>query len=168
MAGEEKPNMYGSYILSTTLTKGFSILEYIAENQPGTPPQIQKDVGLTKGNVHRLLATLEYLGYITKMKDGYYLTYKMFVLGNTVHKTRDLSKVARNYMENLSENTKQNVYLCVPRENNMISLDHVTQVNDIQIVNDQLDIIDPWHFLETIRQDISVYRALPVSSPSRR
>ncbi|MEA1912168.1 MAG: helix-turn-helix domain-containing protein, partial [Spirochaetota bacterium] len=73
-----------NYVLSTTVIKTFNILEYIAANQPVSPPDVAKGLQLPRSSVHRLLATLVSMGYVTKDKSGYYLSFKLFELGNSI------------------------------------------------------------------------------------
>jgi IclR family transcriptional regulator, KDG regulon repressor len=125
-----------SYTISTTLTKAFAILEYIAEHQPVKAAEIVGSLGLTKGNVHSLLASLEYLGYVEKHGGGFSLSFKVHSLGNTVPLTRDIAATARPVMERIAEEVQANVYLTAPVDNKIVNLERVVPSADIQIAND--------------------------------
>lgn len=130
------PTKHGSYVLSTTLQKAFAILEYIGEHQPVTVPALQTDLGMTKGNVHRLLATLDYLGYVSRSGDGYRLTFRMYALGKTVPMTRDIVTAAGPVMHRIAEEERVNVYISVASNNRMVNIERVQARHEIQVADD--------------------------------
>ena len=125
-----------SYILSTTLQKAFQIVECIGERQPVGAPEIQRATGLTKGNVHRLLATLQHLDYVHRGADGYVLTFKMFALGNTVPTTRDIVQLARPYLDRIAGEFAVTAYLSVRTGLQMVNLDRARPNADISVSDD--------------------------------
>ncbi len=131
-----RPERQRSYIISTTLTKAFGILECIAEHQPIGTPEIIRRLQLSKGNVHSLLASLEYLGYVEKHENAFSLTFKLHSLGNTVPLTRDIAAAARPVMERIALDMQANVYLTAPADNKMVNLERVIPPADIQVAND--------------------------------
>lgn len=134
-----------SYSLATTVQKAFRILECIGKNQPVKAPVIVKKLELTRGNVHRLLVTLEALGYVERSEEGTYaLTYKMFALGNTVPKSTRLDEIARPFMRKLSEHIRENVYLSVLHRDSIVILDKVRHPRAVSIDRD-LELIYPLH-----------------------
>lgn len=134
-----------SYSLATTVQKAFRILECIGKNQPVKAPVIVKKLDLTRGNVHRLLITLEALGYVERSEEGTYsLTYKMFALGNTVPTSMRLDEIARPLMRRLSEYIRENVYLSVLHQDSIIILDKVRHPRAVSIDRD-LELIYPLH-----------------------
>ena len=134
-----------SYSLATTVQKAFRILECIGKNQPVRAPFVVKKLDLSRGNVHRLLITLEALGYVEKSEEGTYsLTYKMFALGNTVPKSTKLDEIARPFMRRLSQHIRENVYLSVLHQESIIILDKVRHPRAVSIDRD-LELIYPLH-----------------------
>ncbi|MBN2049772.1 MAG: IclR family transcriptional regulator [Spirochaetales bacterium] len=134
-----------SYSLATTVQKAFRILECIGKNQPVKAPFIVKKLDLTRGNVHRLLITLEALGYVERSEEGTYaLTYKMFALGNTVPKSTRLDEIARPFMRKLSEYIRENVYLSVLHRDSIVVLDKVRHPRAVSIDRD-IELIYPLH-----------------------
>ena len=55
-----------SYSLAKTVGKAFGLLEALAAKQPARPPELAAQLTISRSNVHRLLATLEQLGYVEK------------------------------------------------------------------------------------------------------
>ena len=130
-------NKTGSYTLAATVKKAFTILEFIAEHQPARAAAIARSLGLTRGNVHRLLATLESLGYIEQSSDGSYrLTFKVFRLGNSIPETRKLSEFAHPFMQKLSQYCQENVYLVQRYDYNAICVDEVDSPNPLTLHRD--------------------------------
>jgi len=103
-----------SYSAAKTVEKAFRLLEILSETQPARPSELVQQLGLTRSNVHRLLATLEHLGYVTKNSDtGYCLSLKMFILGNRDPWKSKLSEIAHPYMMRLAEISQENVNLAL-------------------------------------------------------
>ena len=130
-------NKTKSYTLAATVKKAFAILEFIAEHQPVRAAVIARSLNLTRGNVHRLLATLEALKYIEQLNDGgYRLTFKVFMLGNRIPQTRKLSEVAHPLMQQLSHACQENVYLVQRYDNSAICVDEVDSLNPLTVHRD--------------------------------
>ncbi len=118
-------NETNSYVLATTVIKAFQVLEYIAAHQPVQPSGISKGLGLTRANVHRLLATLISIGYVEKWQTGYGLTFKLFQLGSTVPLNKSLRDVAKSIMSDLEQVAHENIYLNVLSEDVVLAIDEV-------------------------------------------
>jgi len=118
------------------------MLECIGQYQPILPTQIQQHLQFDKSSVHRLLATLEHLGYIKRIEPGYILTYKMYALGNTVPSSREIIQLAKPHMENLSKKVKHNISLCVENQNNIIRIFLVEFPGHLRVAKEQ-DLIFP-------------------------
>ena len=79
-------------------------------------------VSLNKSTVHRLLASLIMLGYVSK-DDGtgkYLLTVKMFEVGSRVVHKLDMLTAAKPYLETLSGITGEAVHLVVRSGNEIV------------------------------------------------
>ena len=125
-----------SYPISTTLVKGFSVLECIAEHQPVRASGIIRRLGFSKGNTYHLLAALEHLGYVRKVDEGYELTSRMYAIGNTVPITRHVASIARPIMARIAGEEGIHVYLTVPSKLRMVNLERAQPTSDIQVAND--------------------------------
>jgi IclR family KDG regulon transcriptional repressor len=105
--------------------KAFSVIEFIAAHQPVQPSAVCKGLGLTRANVHRLLATLVHLGYVEKSESGYQLSFKLFQLGSTVPVKKQLRDMAKSKMYDLEKIARENVYLNVLSEDTVIAIEEV-------------------------------------------
>jgi IclR family transcriptional regulator, KDG regulon repressor len=132
-----------SYTPVRTIEKCFSLLEHIAGRQPVRIPDIVQSLGLNRGNVHRLLATLERLGYVERLEDGKVrLSYKIFKMGSTVPHTRKLDEVTKPFMHRLSEMSDETVNLGVLCADSVIYLDKVEAKQYLRL-DHQIGEIDP-------------------------
>ncbi len=119
------------------------MLEYIADRQPVRIPEIVKAVGLNRANVHRLVATLERLGYVERLEDGkVHLSYKIFKMGSTVPHSRKLDEVTKPFMHQLSELSGETVNLGVLYADSVIYLDKVEAKQHLRL-DHQIGEIDP-------------------------
>lgn len=75
--------------------------------------EISKAVGLHKSIVHALLITMEDEGFVQKdpVTNQYFMTYKVFRLGNIVSENIELKAVALPFMINLRDLTGESVAL---------------------------------------------------------
>jgi IclR family KDG regulon transcriptional repressor len=132
-----------SYTPVRTIEKCFSVLELVAGRQPVRIPEIVQALGLNRGNVHRLLATLERLGYVERLEDGKIrLSYKIFKMGSTVPHTRKLDEVTKPFMHRLSELAGETVNLGVLYADSVIYLDKVEAKQYLRL-DHQIGEIDP-------------------------
>ncbi len=120
-----------TYPLATTVMKALSILEFIAHNQPVQPAVMTRELKLTRANVHRLLATLMRTGYIEKGQSGYQLSLKLFQLGSTVPIKEQLRDLAREQMHQLERIVRENVYLTVLYNDQVIAIEEVKSVHTV-------------------------------------
>jgi DNA-binding IclR family transcriptional regulator len=115
-----------SYSPAKTVEKALRLLEIIREEQPVRPAALTARLGLTRSNVHRLLATLEELSYVEKTADSAYrLGLKAFVLGTGVMRRDELLGAARANMITLAELANENVNLGVRLGKEVLYLDKV-------------------------------------------
>lgn len=72
-------------------------------------------MGIHKSTIHALLVTLEDEGFVAKHeeKNKYFLTYKLFKLGNIVSDHISIKSIALPYMESLCKETNESVALNV-------------------------------------------------------
>ncbi|MFP4206569.1 MAG: IclR family transcriptional regulator [Spirochaetaceae bacterium] len=131
---ESSNNNTKSYRPTETVLKAFRILEYISEHGSVKPAQITRALGLSRTNVHRLLATLLQVGYVTKdPTHGYRLSFKLFKLGSRVPLSRDLRDVARPVMNDLMRRANENVYLTVLYGHMVIAVEEIKSANPLSL-----------------------------------
>lgn len=142
-SNERSNNKTSSYAPAKTLEKGFRILELLGEKQPMRVPDITAVLELNRANVHRLLATLERLGYVEKTEDQRVrLSYQLFKLGNTVPHSRKLDEVAKPAMNEIAELADETVNLGVHHRHQVIYLDKVECRHSLRL-DHQIGETDP-------------------------
>ena len=120
-----------TYPIATTVAKALGILEYIALHQPVHPSIMSKELGLTRANLHRLLATLVRTGYIEKSNSGYQLSLKLFRLGSTVPIKEQLRDLARVHMHELERIARENIYITVLYNDEVIAIEEVKSAHTV-------------------------------------
>ncbi len=122
------------YTPSTTVLKAFNLLEFISNNQPVKPSFISERLGLTRTNVHRLLATLMEIGYVTKdPRKGYRLSFSVFKLGSRVPMSQDLREIAKPLMVDLGRIANENIYLTVLYGRMVIAIEEIKSNNPLSL-----------------------------------
>jgi len=134
-----------SYSTAKTVQKAFKILEILAEKQPLRPPDLVKHLKLTRSNVHRLLSTLEDLGYIEKSDDSRFrLTFKVFIVGSTIPVRNHLTDIARPYIVRLAEIAQENVNLAIMYEQKVLYIDKIESSHYLKL-DQPIGRTDPLH-----------------------
>ncbi|MBL0690869.1 MAG: IclR family transcriptional regulator [SAR324 cluster bacterium] len=105
----------------------FDVLEQFT-NQKGDLgiTELSRALGLHKNNIFRLLATLETRGYIEQdLNTGNYkLGTKILELNLAYHKHTSLLKIARSVLDNLVAEVKENSYLGLVKNNQVVYVEH--------------------------------------------
>ena len=99
----------------------FQVVEMLAEHGEMGLMEISAALGLHKSTVHRLLMSLVYMGYAKQDAETqkYMLSYKIVSMAGKILDRMDILKVAKPYMERLSDLSGETVHL-VQREGNNI------------------------------------------------
>ncbi len=114
-----------------SLQKSMEILECFAEKQPLGVTEISEKLGLYKSNVHNILMTFTALGYLEHDKETgkYHLGASVMTLSRAFREGLDITKVAVPFMRQIANETKELVYLTIPREDEVIYLEVVSPEN---------------------------------------
>ncbi len=101
------------------------------------PAEISEGMGLSRTNVHRLLATLTSIGYVVRDAERRFrLSFKVFALGSRVVTSQDLRETAKPVLVELMNETNENTYLNVMHENHVIAIDEVRSRNPLSVKHD--------------------------------
>ena len=114
--------------MDKTLAKGLRLLEVLAlSERPRGITELAGDLGLTKSNVHRVLATLQATGYVQQLQynSHYELTTKVWHLGMHVIGRNSLVKAARPAMKRLADVTQETVHLSVLEDIYVVYIDKI-------------------------------------------
>jgi len=95
-----------------SLARGLEVITtFDAANAALTIAQVSERTGLARPTAHRLLLTLEELGYVVNTNHGYMLTPKVVDLGLAYVSSRGIQRIAQPHMETLVTATDQSVSL---------------------------------------------------------
>jgi len=121
--------------MDKSLTKGLRLIEVLARSdEPRGVTDLATELDFTKSNVHRVLATLQQLGYVRKhaSDSSYELTTKVWELGSHVIGRVDLIKTARPSMVRLAEQTGETVHLSMLDDTDVVYLDKIESGHHIR------------------------------------
>jgi DNA-binding IclR family transcriptional regulator len=134
-----------SYSEAKTVQKALRILEMLGKQQPLSPSEISEQLKLSRSNVHRLLFTLEEMGYVEKKLDAkYYLGIKTFILGSNYFTTDNLSDIAYPHMKILADICQENVNLGVMYEHRVLYLNKIESPHNLKL-DTPMGKMDPLH-----------------------
>jgi DNA-binding IclR family transcriptional regulator len=114
--------------LSQTLSRGIKLLELIANSREGTSVRdLALEMRLPRSIVQRLLYTLENDGFLERHPSqiGYRLSMKLWVLGCAVIRRVRVRDIARPYLEELAQKTKEMAKLGVLDGHEVVYIDRV-------------------------------------------
>lgn len=103
----------------------FAIMESLAEHGPMRIIDLSESLGLHKSTVHRLLASLISMGYVTQNEQtgAYSLTYKLVELSGKILKNTDILTLVRPYAGQLSEACDETVHFVKRSGTSVVYLD---------------------------------------------
>ena len=126
----------GNIILS--VAKAMELLQALSRaEKPLTLAELTECSGYPKSTVVGLLPTMRAYDVITQTPEGKYaLGLRLFEYGRQVERKWDISRVARPYMEHLSQRTGASVMLSICEGGSVITLDQVEARDKLRIVSD--------------------------------
>lgn len=102
------------------------LLEAMVTDEEGGISALSQRLGLSKTKVFRLLATLQQRGYVAREEDGRYaLGSGAFEIGQKFLARMAVLRQAKPVMEQLCRSCDEDVYLAIPRGNDLLLLDMV-------------------------------------------
>jgi DNA-binding IclR family transcriptional regulator len=134
-----------SYSAAKTVQKALRILESLGEQQPQRPSEIARQLGLSRSNIHRLLSTLEEMGYVERRPEATYcLGFKVFMLGSNFTMPNDISDMAYPLMKRLADISQENVNLGVLYEKKVLYLNKIKSPHNLKL-DTPIGKMDPLH-----------------------
>lgn len=115
-----------------SIIRAFSILEqFNLINHELSISELKEKTGLPFSTLHRILSTMQSIGYISQNKDNdkYSLGYKLLILGNNVRSLNELKTIAKPHIVKLSEKYDETVHLAVEIDNVITFLDTAEVLN---------------------------------------
>ena len=123
-----------SYPVASTVVTAALILDTIAHRDRMRAQELAKELSLNRSTVHRMLHTLEVLGYVGKHADGYYrLTFHLFEIGNSVLHSHNLIDPAHRNLIQLSEATGYTVNHAVLYQEETLYIDKASPPSYLHI-----------------------------------
>lgn len=121
--------------MEKTVVKAFSLVEALATGAPSRGiSELGRELGLTKSNVHRLLETLQSLGYVTRRDNGTYgLSLELWRIGMSVISRLDIKGIALPYLQKLAEETGETARLTVFENDQGICIEQVQSSSPIGV-----------------------------------
>jgi len=114
----------------------FDILEELSRSSaPVGVTELARRLGQTKARVHRHLANLRSLGFVSQdeSSERYQLGWKIYRLGMSVAENFSLRRVAHPHVRRLSEDTGQTALMAMPANAEIIVIDSVQSSHHIVI-----------------------------------
>ena len=101
-----------------SVVKCLTIMEALASQGASSLSDLKNALGLDKATLHRILSTLKALGYVKQNQSDqrYFLTFKMFQVGNMVVERGGLKALIHPYLEKISADFQELVYASVMTE----------------------------------------------------
>lgn len=95
--------------------------------------ELAHELGLAKSNVHRLLQTLVYCGYVLQdsATGRYSCTMKLWQLSAMLSSDRDIKALARPYLQGLASRTQETVHLSMLSGAEVIYIDKIDSSHPI-------------------------------------
>lgn len=109
-----------------TLMRGLDVLDVVADG-PLALASLSARLGLTRSTTHRLASALVERGFLSfRAREGYSLGPKLLELGWYARQQVHLARVARPYLEALSQQTEDAVHLGILEGDHALYLDKVS------------------------------------------
>ncbi len=120
--------------LDKTVVKSLALFERLVElGRPVGVTELAVASGLQKSNVHRILSTLRYMGYVRSSPDGLYEpALRAWELGQRIHAAIDIAEAARPILRRLVQDTDETGHLAVFDDHEIVYVDKVDCSNPVR------------------------------------
>lgn len=109
-----------------SVVKAVGLMELFTDAEPQlTLAQLVERSGLTRTTTHRLLTTLELVGWVERKGDLYRMTLRVFRLGSTAVNALQLRHEASHVLSELAAEHGEDVYLVVPDGHRAVCLERI-------------------------------------------
>ena len=116
----------------------FGTLEYLAEHGRCGLMQLSQAMGLNKSTMHRILCSLQYLGYVQQNEpdNTYELTFRIVGLANRKMAGADLITAIRPYLRRLMEISGETVHFVKREGGEAVYVDKVESISQsVQLIS---------------------------------
>jgi IclR family transcriptional regulator, KDG regulon repressor len=125
--------------MNQSIIKALSLLDLFSDGrQELSLKEITEEVQLPKPTVFRLLASLEYSGFITKTRESendsrYRLGLKLMELGHLVSEQLELRKIALPHMKKLAGEINEVIHLVIMNQNEAVYIEKVESTRALRL-----------------------------------
>ena len=119
-----------------SLERALTILNKLSEYPDGIQiTRLSEQIGLTKGTLHRLLATLSNMNYVTKDEetDKYKLGLQVLFLSRNLLNNTDVVTVSKPFLEKLSQEVNETVHLCTEDRGEVVYIDKIESSQTVRM-----------------------------------
>ena len=122
------------------LDRAIRLLSLLSDGIPRTPVEISEGIGLSPSTTFRILATLSYYNLIKRdEKSGEYgLGLACLELARAYQDTNDLRRVALPELEELRDEVKETVHLCILDKMEIVYLEKISGLHAIGIMSSRI------------------------------
>ena len=114
------------YFFIRSFAKGIKVLELLSDNEFLTVTQVARLMDINRASSHRFLSTLKELGYADKDDNSrYYLTFKVIELGMKVLDRFEIRKIARPFLQELSNKFNETINLGYFNGEEVLTIDKI-------------------------------------------
>lgn len=116
----------------------FQTMELLADRGPMGLTEISNELSLNKSTAHRVLSSLEYMGYVKQNPESgkYELTFKIVELSNHLVSKVDVLAIVRPYLRELMEISEETVHFVERDGTDAVYIDKVEcYKNSVQMVS---------------------------------
>nr|WP_256566030.1 IclR family transcriptional regulator [Deinococcus sp. QL22] len=127
------PDSPPEYTISA-LEDGLRVLELVGQVPELKIPQLAAQAGMTKSKVYRILQTLVHLGYV-RLDDDHaaHLGSAALILGQQAQEQHSLTQTARPVLDELAQQTGENVHLVVREGHHSLVIDVRTSPHPVRM-----------------------------------
>ena len=121
-----------------SVERAFTLLQNIAQHPKGIGvTELSSNSGLAKSTVSRLLRTLEHLGAVERQHhpEGFVIGKAVVALAAAVPFQRQLKAIARPFLQELADTTKETVYLSLRDSSHALFVDQIDSEQQVQLQN---------------------------------
>jgi len=126
--------MNDSATIIHSVEKALVILEALSRAEEIGISELNRELGLGKATIYRILNTLRTHGYVEQTaSEKYKLNFKLFELGNRIVNQIGIRKTVHPYLEQLAAATKETVNLAVLEHDTVIYIDRIESREPLRI-----------------------------------
>lgn len=120
--------------IDKTVVKSLAMLEHLVDlGRPTGITELALATGLQKSNVHRILSTLRFMGYVRNTAESTYEpTLRAWELGQRIHSKMDIAAAARPHLKRLVLATDETSHIAVFEGTEIVYIEKVETANAVR------------------------------------